>query len=56
MRTIVLALAAVTLMSACAGGARTKSRAPEQQGHATQQGAAFMGYHGPVWRANTPAD
>jgi uncharacterized protein YceK len=55
MRNILLALAAAIVMSACAGGTRTSSRAPEQ-GHATQQGAAFLGYHGPVWRANTPAD
>ncbi len=56
MRKIVVALAAVaTLLSACAGGTRS-ARAPDQGGHATQDGAAFMGYHGPSWRANSPAD
>ena len=55
MRTIPLALTAAALVSACASGTRTTSRAPGK-GHATQQGAAFLGYHGPVWRANTPAD
>lgn len=55
MRTILLAISAAILMSACASGTRTTSRAPDQ-GHATQHGAAFMGYHGPVWRANSPAD
>lgn len=55
MRSLLLAVAAAALMSACATGTRA-TRAPEQGGHATQQGAAFMGYHGPVWRANTPAD
>lgn len=56
MRKIVLALAAAaTLLSACAGGTRSV-RAPDRGGHATQDGAAFMGYHGPAWRANSPAD
>jgi hypothetical protein len=58
MRKIVLALAAAavaTLLSACAGGTRS-ARTPDQGGHATQDGAAFMGYHGPAWRANSPAD
>lgn len=53
---IVLAVSAVaTLLSACAGGMRS-ARAPDQGGHATQDGAAFIGYHGPAWRANSPAD
>ena len=58
MRKIVLALTAVvaaTLLSACAGGTRS-ARAPDQGGHATQDGAAFIGFHGPGWRANSPAD
>ena len=51
MRKIVLALAAVAILSsACAGGT------PDPGGYATQDGAAFMGYHGPAWRANSPAD
>lgn len=58
MRKIVLALAlaaVATLLSACAGGT-SSARAPDRGGHATQDGAAFMGYHGPAWRANSPAD
>ena len=55
MRTLALVLAAAAVLSACAGNVRT-TRSPEQGGHATNDGAAFMGYHGPVWRANTPAD
>ncbi len=55
MRKIVLALAAAALLSACAADRRS-ARAPDQGGHATQDGAAFMGYHGPAWRANSPAD
>lgn len=56
MRKIVLSLAAVAfLLSACAGGPRS-ARAPDQGGYATQDGAAFIGYHGPAWRANSQAD
>jgi uncharacterized protein YceK len=55
MRTIVLALATAALVSACASGARS-SPATEQAGRAAPEGAAFMGYHGPAWRTNTPAD
>ena len=56
-KKIVLAVAAIaaTLLSACAGDMRS-ARAPDKGGHATQDGAAFMGYHGPAWRGNTPAD
>jgi len=55
MRNIVLVLIAAAL-TACAGGVRTSRAQPEQGGHPTADGAAFMGYHGPVWRSNTPAD
>jgi hypothetical protein len=55
MRTLVLAVAAATVLAACTAGPRNP-RGTEQAGHASSDGAAFMGYHGPVWRSNTPAD
>jgi hypothetical protein len=55
MRTTFLALLTACLLAACAGSGR-QARAPDKGGHATPGGAAFMGYHGPVWRDNTPAD
>lgn len=55
MRTPFIALLTACLVAGCAGGGR-QVRAPDQGGHATTGGAAFMGYHGPVWRENTPSD
>ena len=55
MRNIVLALVAAAALAACATGTRS-SRAPDQGGHATTDGAAFLGYHGPVWRSQQPVD
>lgn len=56
MRKLVLALIAAAL-NACASSPESVARkAPDSRGHATPDGAAFMGYHGPAWRSNTPAD
>ena len=56
MRSTFLALLATAVLSACAHRDPGEARAPDPGSRATDGAAAFMGYHGPVWRANTPAD
>ena len=56
MRKIFLALIASAALSGCASSAPRSPGASEQGGRATVGAAAFMGYHGPVWRGNGPAD
>lgn len=56
MRKTFLALIAAAALSGCASGVLRGPGATEQDGRATDGGAAFMGYHGPVWRGNAPSD
>ena len=56
MNTVLACGLAALLMTGCAV---TRGQAQEdvtRGGHASPTGAAFMGYHGPVWRRNTPSD
>lgn len=38
------------------GAAAAPGDAALRGGHATPDGAAFLGFHGPVWRMNRPVD
>lgn len=56
MQTLILALA-LAAAAVMAGCATTNRPATSTMGsHANPDGAAFIGFHGPVWRQNTPAD
>ena len=52
IKTLLALIAAASMATACTSTAQTSARRfdPLQGGYASPQGAAFMGYHGPVYR------